>query len=325
MSGAMYTTTVIVSAVTPVRGGAAVVGDVRVALRREVVRDLQPSRARVARVREREVGATRCLRLVERDRAARFGRASPPPAAVVPAATELPEPAAVVPALAAPSSPLTFRCRRPLLAKIKMPAMIAITATIAMTGPQRRKDCSSWSERPRCSVACTSTFLVALTCRSPRLRNARWRRRWCRGTTPRPAGAVSTSVGSPSAMTAPWSIAIIRSETDRTKRHVVLDHDQARARLVADAQQQRAERLGLALGDAARRLVEQDHRRPVREQAREVDDPPRAGRQLADELRAVRARARAARSARRPACVDLAARSRTRSAGAAPRRTGRAP
>ena len=53
---------------------------------------------------------------------------------------------------------------------------------------------------------------------------------------------------------------------------------------LADAQQQRAERLGLALRDARRRLVEQQHRRSVREHAREVDDAPAAGRELADEL-----------------------------------------
>ena len=58
-----------------VRGGAAVVVGVRVALRREVVRDLEPPRAGVARIREREVGAACRLRRVVGDRAARFGRA----------------------------------------------------------------------------------------------------------------------------------------------------------------------------------------------------------------------------------------------------------
>ena len=57
---------------------------------------------------------------------------------------------------------------------------------------------------------------------------------------------------------------------------------------LADAQQQRAERLGLALGDAARRLVEQDDRRAVGDDAGEVDDAARAGRQLAHELDAER-------------------------------------
>ena len=95
---------------------------------------------------------------------------------------------------------------------------------------------------------------------------------------------MSTSSGGPVAITAPWSMAMSRSDTDRIKWHVVLDDDEARAGRVADAQQQRPERLGLALGDAARRLVEQDHRRAVREQAGEVDDAAGAGRQLADEL-----------------------------------------
>ena len=64
--------------------------------------------------------------------------------------------------------------------------------------------------------------------------------------------------------------------------------DEAGAERVADAQQQRAERLGLALGDARRRLVEQDHGRLVGEHAGEVDHAARAGGQLADELRAER-------------------------------------
>ena len=46
------------------------------------------------------------------------------------------------------------------------------------------------------------------------------------------------------------------------------------------------ERLGLALRDAARRLVEQDDRRAVGDDAGEVDDAARAGGELADELRA---------------------------------------
>ena len=75
----------------------------------------------------------------------------------------------------------------------------------------------------------------------------------------------------------------------REQRHVVLDDQQARAGHLADAQQQRAERLGLPLRDARRRLVEQQHARAVREHAREVDDAPAAGRQLADVLVAERA------------------------------------
>ena len=54
--------------------------------------------------------------------------------------------------------------------------------------------------------------------------------------------------------------------------HVVLDDDEAGVEGVADAEEERAERLGLALGDARRRLVEQDDRRLVGEHARQVDD-----------------------------------------------------
>ena len=56
------------------------------------------------------------------------------------------------------------------------------------------------------------------------------------------------------------------------------------AEAVADAQQQRAERLGLPLGDAARRLVEQHAPSGGGRDAGEVDDPAGAGRQLAHEL-----------------------------------------
>ena len=52
--------------------------------------------------------------------------------------------------------------------------------------------------------------------------------------------------------------------------------------------EQRAEGLGLALGDARRRLVEQDDRWLVGEHARQVDDPAGAGGELADELGAER-------------------------------------
>ena len=44
-----------------------------------------------------------------------------------------------MPALAAAVVAADPPLSSPLLAKIKMPAMIAITATIAMTGPQRRQ------------------------------------------------------------------------------------------------------------------------------------------------------------------------------------------
>ena len=77
----------------------------------------------------------------------------------------------------------------------------------------------------------------------------------------------------------------------RHQRHVVLDHEQRGAQTLADPQQHRAERLGLPLGDAARGLVEEDHRGPVGDDARQVDDAARAGRQLAEELGAERAEA----------------------------------
>ena len=64
----------------------------------------------------------------------------------------------------------------------------------------------------------------------------------------------------------------------------MLDHDEAGARLVPDVQQQRRQRLCLTLGDAGRRLVEQQHVRLVGQRAGEIDDPPAAGRQLEDEL-----------------------------------------
>ncbi len=43
----------------------------------------------------------------------------------------------------------------------------------------------------------------------------------------------------PSAMTAPWSMATRRSATDRSERHVVLDHDEGGAGRVADPAQER--------------------------------------------------------------------------------------
>ncbi len=64
----------------------------------------------------------------------------------------------------------------------------------------------------------------------------------------------------------------------------MLDDDEGGARLVADVEQHRAQRLRLPLGDARGRLVEQEHRGPVGEGAGEVDDAPGAGGELADEL-----------------------------------------
>ena len=50
-----------------------------------------------------------------------------------------------------------------------------------------------------------------------------------------------------------------------------------------DRLDERTERLGLALGDPGRRLVEQHQARVEREQRSELDDPPGAGGELADE------------------------------------------
>ena len=62
--------------------------------------------------------------------------------------------------------------------------------------------------------------------------------------------------------------------------HVVLDQHQRAAGLHLDPAQQRTERLGLALGHAGRRLVQQDHGRIVGQQTAQLDDPPGTGREL---------------------------------------------
>ena len=54
--------------------------------------------------------------------------------------------------------------------------------------------------------------------------------------------------------------------------------------LVAEAQEERAEHLDLALGDAGGRLVEADQPRAAGDDARQLEDPARARRQLVDEL-----------------------------------------
>ena len=77
----------------------------------------------------------------------------------------------------------------------------------------------------------------------------------------------------------------------RQQRHVVLDDDHRAAGLGLDPAQQRPERLGLALGHARRRLVEQHHRRVLGQQAGQLDDAAGAGRQLAGGLVGVGAEA----------------------------------
>ena len=68
------------------------------------------------------------------------------------------------------------------------------------------------------------------------------------------------------------------------EREVVLDHEQARAGELADLEEQRGERLGLALRDAGRRLVEQDDAWAHADVAGEIDQPAGAGRQIRHEL-----------------------------------------
>ena len=105
------------------------------------------------------------------------------------------------------------------------------------------------------------------------------------------SGSVRTSSGGPSAITRPWSMATRRSDTDETSGMSCSITSSAAPRPSRIWSSSGPERLGLALGDAARGLVEQDHRRPVGDDAGEVDDAARAGGQLAEELGAERAEA----------------------------------
>ena len=83
----------------------------------------------------------------------------------------------------------------------------------------------------------------------------------------------------------------MRSATSRSDAEVVLDHEHRGVERVAHLAEERAQRLGLALRDPGGGLVEQQHRRLVREHAREVDDAAGAGRQLVTEAVGVRAQA----------------------------------
>ena len=96
--------------------------------------------------------------------------------------------------------------------------------------------------------------------------------------------SLSTSSGVPRATTAPWfeGEQLVGDRGDQ--RHVVLDDEDAAARLEPHPPQQRAEPLGLGLGDARRRLVEQQHLRLGGQHAGQVDDAAQTGRQLLDEL-----------------------------------------
>ena len=64
----------------------------------------------------------------------------------------------------------------------------------------------------------------------------------------------------------------------------MLDDEQAGSRLLPDPLQQGAQGLGLALGDARRGLVEEQHERIMDENHGQIDDAPRAGGQLGHEL-----------------------------------------
>jgi hypothetical protein len=59
----------------------------------------------------------------------------------------------------------------------------------------------------------------------------------------------------------------------REQRHVVLDDDDRAARGLLDAPDHAAEGLGLPLGDAGRRLVEEQHLRILGEQRGDLDHP----------------------------------------------------
>ena len=83
------------------------------------------------------------------------------------------------------------------------------------------------------------------------------------------------------------------------ERHVVLDHEHRRAELALDAHDQRAERFGLALRDAAGRFVEQEDARVDREQRAQLDDPAGPGGEVRHELVGVAAEAEEVDRARR--------------------------
>ncbi len=72
---------------------------------------------------------------------------------------------------------------------------------------------------------------------------------------------------------------------------VVLDDDERGVELALDALDERTERLGLALGDTGRRLVEANDTRCDCEDGRELHDTARARRQLDDEAVGVAAQA----------------------------------
>ena len=105
------------------------------------------------------------------------------------------------------------------------------------------------------------------------------------------AGSLRTCVGialgdDPAELEAVDAVAHAHDE-----RHVVLDDEHRRAELPADLDEQRAHRLGLALGDAGGRLVEAEHPGVEGQQAGQLDDAAGAGGQLGDGLVGVAAEA----------------------------------
>ena len=96
-------------------------------------------------------------------------------------------------------------------------------------------------------------------------------------------GSLRTTSGVPSLSIATGFEAVDAVADAHDHGHVVLDDEQAGVELVADAQDQRAERFALALGDAGGRLVEAQHAGARGHQAGELDHPAGTGRQLVDE------------------------------------------
>ena len=94
-------------------------------------------------------------------------------------------------------------------------------------------------------------------------------------------GWASTSAGVPEAMTAPGLERDELVAQADEQRHVVLDHDHRAAQVGLHPAQHRHQRLGLALGDAGGRLVEQDDVGRLGQHAGQLDDAPGAGGQLA--------------------------------------------
>ena len=81
----------------------------------------------------------------------------------------------------------------------------------------------------------------------------------------------------------PTGLQAVDAGADREdQRKVVLDDDQRRIELLLHAEDQRAERLGLALRNPGGRLVEADDPRRDGEDRRQLDDAPGARRQLGD-------------------------------------------